>query len=78
MDKSHKASLHSIGSDPLAPKLQEYIGALLPQVYPRKPRRVQDLTQDAQCLQRRHPRPGFPRPHAVDKSTRWNCRCSRR
>lgn len=26
MDKSHKASLHSIGSDPLAPKLQEYIG----------------------------------------------------
>ena len=25
MDKSHKASLHSIGSDPFAPKLQEYI-----------------------------------------------------
>ena len=25
MDKSRKASLHSIGSDPFAPKLQEYI-----------------------------------------------------
>lgn len=45
MDKSHKASLHSIGSDPLAPKLQEYIGDPCDQAVANAQRVVQIIEQ---------------------------------